>query len=39
MGSILAGLTNPVDFMYHIQPWMLCGLLPLASGIEGMTLT
>ncbi|KAF6022042.1 SLC35C2 [Bugula neritina] len=30
------GLTNPVDFMYHIQPWMICGLLPLAVGIEGL---
>ncbi|XP_067929952.1 solute carrier family 35 member C2-like isoform X2 [Watersipora subatra] len=30
------GLTNPVDFMYHIQPWMICGLLPAAAVTEGL---
>ncbi|XP_022672120.1 solute carrier family 35 member C2-like isoform X2 [Varroa jacobsoni] len=29
------GLGNPVDMMYHIQPWMILGLLPLAIAFEG----
>ncbi|CAL1529336.1 unnamed protein product [Lymnaea stagnalis] len=28
------GLHNPVDMMYHIQPWMMLSLLPLSAGIE-----
>lgn len=28
------GLSNPIDMMYHIQPWMLVGLLPLALLFE-----
>ena len=31
----LTGLSNPVDFMYHVQPWMICGLMPLALPMEG----
>lgn len=30
------GLGNPVDMMYHIQPWMIVGLLPLSVGVEGV---
>ncbi|XP_003743601.1 solute carrier family 35 member C2 [Galendromus occidentalis] len=32
------GLGNPVDMMYHIQPWMIVGLLPLAIAFEGSRL-
>lgn len=32
------GLTNPIDMMYHIQPWMILSLLPLSSGFEAMKL-
>ncbi|XP_059163517.1 solute carrier family 35 member C2-like [Physella acuta] len=28
------GLHNPIDMMYHIQPWMMLTLLPLSAGIE-----
>ncbi|XP_013078932.2 solute carrier family 35 member C2-like isoform X1 [Biomphalaria glabrata] len=28
------GLHNPIDMMYHIQPWMILSLLPLSAGIE-----
>lgn len=28
------GLHNPIDMMYHIQPWMILALLPLSSGLE-----
>ncbi|XP_071502600.1 solute carrier family 35 member C2-like [Diadema antillarum] len=30
------GLKNPVDTIYHLQPIMILGLLPLAVGIEGV---
>ncbi|CAG2175218.1 unnamed protein product, partial [Oppiella nova] len=30
------GLSNPLDMMYHIQPWMLLGLIPLAIMFEGI---
>lgn len=29
-----AALSNPIDMMYHVQPWMLVGLLPLALLFE-----
>lgn len=32
------GLSNPIDMMYHIQPWMIVTLLPLAAIIEGVPL-
>lgn len=32
------GLSNPVDMMYHIQPWMILVLLPLAAVFEGIPL-
>lgn len=30
------GLSNPVDMIYHVQPWMVLGLLPLAVVFEGI---
>ncbi|KAK2153053.1 hypothetical protein LSH36_309g00021 [Paralvinella palmiformis] len=30
------GLSNPLDMMYHIQPWMMLSLLPLSAGFEGV---
>lgn len=30
------GLSNPVDMIYHVQPWMVIGLLPLAAVFEGI---
>ena len=30
------GLANPIDMMYHIQPWMIVTLLPFAFGFEGI---
>ncbi|KAK7114212.1 solute carrier family 35 member C2-like [Littorina saxatilis] len=33
------GLHNPLDMMYHVQPWMIMTLLPLAAGAEGMALS
>ncbi|XP_076068317.1 solute carrier family 35 member C2 isoform X2 [Oratosquilla oratoria] len=32
------GLTNPIDMVYHIQPWMAASLLPLAVFMEGNAL-
>jgi solute carrier family 35 protein C2 len=29
------GLANPIDMMYHIQPWMIVTLLPFAMAFEG----
>uniref|UniRef100_A0A0B6ZM18 Sugar phosphate transporter domain-containing protein n=1 Tax=Arion vulgaris TaxID=1028688 RepID=A0A0B6ZM18_9EUPU len=29
------GLHNPIDMMYHIQPWMMISLLPLSVFFEG----
>lgn len=28
------GLSNPVDMIYYIQPWMICSLIPLVLGVE-----
>ena len=28
------GLSNPVDMIYYIQPWMICTLIPLVLGVE-----
>jgi solute carrier family 35 protein C2 len=33
----VVGLSNPVDAMYYIQPWMLAVIIPLASVREGMS--
>ena len=32
------GLQNPIDTIYHLQPVMALGLLPLAFIIEGKSL-
>ncbi|XP_063961452.1 solute carrier family 35 member C2-like isoform X1 [Lytechinus pictus] len=32
------GLHNPIDIIYHLQPVMIIGLLPLAVGAEGVKL-
>lgn len=32
------GLHNPLDLMYHVQPWMIIGLLPLSVYFEGIKL-
>ncbi|KAL5022679.1 hypothetical protein ScPMuIL_001834 [Solemya velum] len=32
------GLHNPIDMMYHVQPWMIVGLLPLSAAFEGLPL-
>jgi len=29
------GLSNPLDMMFHIQPWMILSLLPLSTAFEG----
>ena len=29
------GLGNPIDMIYHIQPWMILTLLPFAFAFEG----
>lgn len=29
-----SSLSNPLDMMYHMQPWMVVGLLPLALAFE-----
>jgi len=29
-----AALSNPLDMMYHVQPWMLVGLFPVAFIFE-----
>ncbi|CAC5396332.1 SLC35C2 [Mytilus coruscus] len=33
------GLSNPLDLMFHIQPWMIVGLLPLSIAFEGELLS
>ncbi|XP_041375800.1 solute carrier family 35 member C2-like [Gigantopelta aegis] len=33
------GLHNPLDMMYHVQPWMILGLLPLSAVMEGLDLS
>ena len=35
---LFSGLHNPLDMMYHIQPWMIVGLLPLSAAFEGIIL-
>ncbi|CAI9737999.1 Hypothetical predicted protein [Octopus vulgaris] len=30
------GLSNPLDMMYHIEPWMILSLLPLSASFEGL---
>jgi len=32
------GLGNPIDMIYHIQPWMLVGVIPFAIYFEGPSL-
>lgn len=32
------GLSNPIDMIYHIQPWMILTLLPFSFGFEGLDL-
>jgi len=32
------GLQNPIDMIYHIQPWMLVGVIPFAIYFEGPSL-
>ncbi|KAK3870860.1 hypothetical protein Pcinc_023955 [Petrolisthes cinctipes] len=32
------GLSNPIDMVYHIQPWMTVALLPLAVIMEGTSI-
>ena len=29
------GLSNPIDLLFHLQPTMFLGILPLAFGLEG----
>ena len=31
------GLHNPVDMMFHMQPWMILSILPFTIGFEGMS--
>lgn len=30
------GLRNPVDMVYHVQPWMILAIFPFAVAIEGI---
>jgi solute carrier family 35 protein C2 len=30
------GMRNPVDMIYHMQPWMILSVLPFALWMEGM---
>ncbi|XP_064466383.1 solute carrier family 35 member C2-like isoform X3 [Ornithodoros turicata] len=32
------GLGNPIDMIFHVQPWMILGLLPLAISFEGVVI-
>lgn len=34
--SLCAGLQNPIDTMFHLQPLMFLGLFPLFAVFEGM---
>lgn len=29
------GLHNPIDMIYHMQPWMILAVLPFTIGFEG----
>jgi hypothetical protein len=31
-------LGNPVDFIYHLEPWMMVALLPISFSFEGSAL-
>lgn len=33
------GLQNPLDMMYHIQPWMILALFPLSASMEGLSVS
>ncbi|CAG0913709.1 unnamed protein product [Notodromas monacha] len=33
-----SSLDNPVDMVYHVQPWMLLALLPFSAIVEGRAL-
>ena len=33
------GLANPIDFIFHIQPLMILSLLPIAIGVEGLSIS
>lgn len=33
------GLGNPIDMIYHMQPWMILGLLPLSVAFEGIPIS
>lgn len=33
--SLLSGLQNPIDIMFHLQPLMFLGLFPLFAVFEG----
>ncbi|KAF5295492.1 hypothetical protein FQR65_LT10480 [Abscondita terminalis] len=32
------GMRNPIDMIYHMQPWMIVSVLPFAVGMEGLSL-
>lgn len=32
------GMKSPIDMIYHMQPWMILSLLPIAMWIEGPTI-
>jgi solute carrier family 35, member C2 len=32
------GLGNPIDMIYHMQPWMAVSLIPFVVAIEGVSL-
>lgn len=32
------GLHNPIDMVYHMQPWMILSILPFTIGFEGHSL-
>nr|CAD7409861.1 unnamed protein product [Timema poppensis] len=32
------GLENPIDMVYHVQPWMVIAILPFAVAFEGTVL-
>ncbi|KAG1682483.1 Solute carrier family 35 member C2 [Nymphon striatum] len=33
------GLGNPLDMVYHVQPWMILSLIPLFIGFEGESIS
>lgn len=30
------GMTNPIDMIFHMQPWMFLSVLPAAVWVEGI---